>query len=137
MTNEVDVQRDSMAKFKEDLSSKLRENIRDLLPEDVIADLVQTAIKEEFFTGEKIRRGLYSDEFETRPSWFVQQVTQEATPIVNEYVKQFIADRSDLIEQAIDSFLTENVLILKVTDVLTQKLTDAVDFLVSNQYSNN
>jgi hypothetical protein len=118
------VKTDPMADFQAKLQQRVREDIRDLLPEDAVAKLVQQAVEKEFFQPRRVDEG-YGRSSEA-PSWFVQEVVKAATPIIRAAVDKCIADNPAAVEKAIADFLGPNRLTILTTDHLTGMLSSAI-----------
>lgn len=127
MTNEVDVKRDPMEEFRDKLQKRVREDIRDLIPEDAIEALVKRAVEDEFFKPSKeFDHSTYASRVVECPSWFVKEVVKAVTPIMNECVQKFVEENKELIEKQLQQFFERERLCLLVTEKLTDKLNNAL-----------
>ena len=121
------VKTDPMADFQAKLRERVREDIRDLLPEAAVAALVQKAINDEFFTERTIEDGSgWNSRTRKAPSLFVEEVVRAAKPIMDAVVKQYIADHPDCVEKVIKDFLDENKLAAATAARLTDMLSSCV-----------
>lgn len=122
--NEVATRQDPMADFQQKLQQRVREDIRELLPADAVAALVQKAVEKEFFEPRRIPQRYGSDEIQ--PSWFVAEVVKAAQPVIAEAVKKCIADNPACVERAIAEFLDQNRLAVVATQHMTSMLSDVL-----------
>jgi hypothetical protein len=125
MTNEVAKKIDPMADFQAKLQKRVRDDIRDLLPEDAVAALVKNAVEDEFFKPRMVAEDRWSSPKE-RPSWFVEEVVKAAQPIIQDAVKAAIAAHPAAVEKVIKDFLDENKLAAATAIHLTGMLSAAV-----------
>lgn len=121
--NEIAKPIDPMADFQTKLRERVRSDIRDLLPEDAVSALVTKAVEEEFFKPRQVYTGY---RHEDRPSWFVEEVTKAATPIIKAAVEKTIKDHPDAIERVIREYLDTNKLAVITTSALTDMLGSAI-----------
>ena len=122
-----------MDDFQAQVISRLRDDIRDLLPEAALAELVKRAVDETFFQERKTDRGYGS--YTTRPSWFVEEVTRAAQPMLERAVRDFIASREDVIKQAIDKFLTQERLSVLMAGRLSELLSEQFERFLEHHRS--
>lgn len=124
---------DPVEAFQDRIKERVRNDIRDMLPDEAVAELVRRAVEEEFFRPRKVEveRG-FSSRTEVHPSWFVEEVVKAATPIIKQAVVQAVADRPEVIEKVIGDFLDQNKLAAFVTAHLTDVLSGAL-FSFSDQ----
>lgn len=108
--NEIAVNPDPMKDFQDKLQARVRDDIRELLPQDAVAGLVKKAVEDVFFTPRKEKEPGWNGREITRPSWFVEAVTEAAKPIIKEAVEQFVAKHPLKVEQVLKDFLDENKL---------------------------
>jgi hypothetical protein len=118
---------DPMAEFQQKLRERVRNDIRELLPEEAIAALVQKAVNDEFFEKRMVRDGSGWNERQVqRPSLFVEAVIEAAKPIIAEEVRKFIAGRPETVEAVIVDFLDANKLAVATAQQLTGMLSSCV-----------
>jgi hypothetical protein len=120
--------------FEQKILERLRNDIRELLPEDALKKLVERAVDETFFKERRIE-GRYGGMERIDPGWFVTEVTKSAEPMIREAVEQFVADRRDVIQQAIDKFLTNEQLSIQIATRLASMLNDTFNSAI-NRMSN-
>jgi hypothetical protein len=108
--------------FEQKILERLRNDIRELLPEAALRRLVERAVDETFFKERRIDRG-YGN-VDVKPSWFVEEIAKTAKPLVQAAVDRFVDERHDLIQQAIDRFVTEQQLTIQLSTRLASMLND-------------
>jgi hypothetical protein len=120
--NELARKIDPMEDFKVKLQERVRNDIRDLLPEDAVAALVQKAIEEEFFKPRKVESAGYSGRMVEAPSWFVSEVIKAAEPMMRQAVSDAIAAHPDMIDKVVRAWADTNKLTIMATDRMTGML---------------
>lgn len=120
----VDIKRDPMKEFQDKVTEKLRDNIRDMLPQDVLDTLVNRAVDETFFK-DRVITGRYGND-DRKPSWFVEQVTRSAQGYIEAEVNKFIDERKDVIDKALSEFLSENKLTVAFATILAGKIENSM-----------
>lgn len=111
---------DPLKAFQEKVADKLKKDIGELLPPEVLDGMVAKAIKETFFAPTKTKQLSYPYHEVEGPSWFVKAVSEQAKPLLEAEVKKFVKSKSALLEEALTKFLTDNQLLLMVMDHLRQ-----------------
>lgn len=120
---QVAIKTDPMAEFQAKLQQRVRDDIRELLPEDAVAGLVKKAVEDVFFTPRIIKDpDGWSSRDRQGPSWFVEAVTKAAEPIIRDAVAKCVASHPDAIEKVIKEFLDTN----KLAVIATTHLNDIV-----------
>lgn len=107
--------------FQENLKSRIRDDIGKLLPDEVLASMVQQAVKEIFFTPMRVPkpgRPSYSDEMVNAPSWFHDQIMREAEPLLKAAVVEALAEHQTTIKAALWEALNNDKLIFVVAEVI-------------------
>lgn len=125
--NELARKVDPMEDFKVKLQERVRNDIRDLLPEDAVAALVQKAIEEEFFKPRKIECDSFGRSKEA-PSWFVSEVVKAAEPMMRQAVSDAIAAHPDMIDKVVRAWADTN----KLTIMATERMTGMLGTLISD-----
>jgi len=115
--------------FQKKVVERLRDDIRDLLPDAVLQQLVTRAVEEEFFKERRVPRPYGADDL--KASWFVEAIAKEAAPLVAKAVAGFIAERAELVDRAIHTFLTDEALTILIAARLTDKLDLALTAVVN------
>ncbi len=121
---------DPMKSFEEKVIEKLRTDIGDMIPDDVLAGLVQKAVEEQFFKP-VIQRDQYERIASEKPSWFVQEVVKVAEPVLKEYVKKHIGNWEGEITKAVHDFLKEENLLLMVMAAMRQQTLEQIEEVTS------
>ncbi len=98
-----------MKEFQDRVTEKLRKDIGEMLPDNVLADLVQRAVNEQFFKPCIVESRFHK---ETKPSWFAEEVTNIARPIIRETVQAYVNNNHDAIKKAVEEFLSRESLSL-------------------------
>lgn len=125
MAHELTPASADLSAFHRTIVERLRKDISDLLPESALAGLVEQAVRETFFQPIRLPRQYGADE--VRPSWFVAEVTKAAEPLLRQAVAEFVAQRQDVIQQAIDTFLSHE----RVTVLLVERLASMFESSVN------
>jgi hypothetical protein len=128
--NEIAKPFDPMQDFQEKLVKRVREDIRELLPDDAINGLIERAVTESFFT-ETVTQDRWGGK--TRePSWFVKEVVKAAEPLLKAAVERYVAAHPAEIEKVIENFLEKNSLTVLTAKMLSDRFFDAVSTATSN-----
>ena len=126
MSTAVAAPKDPMADFQAKLQERVRNDIRDLLPEDAVAALVQKAIEQEFFKPRQVPTGRWTGDTKEGPSWFVQEIASAAKPIMEQAVAKFLEEHRDVIDKAVADFLDRQNLAFTIGTQLTSGLNGAL-----------
>lgn len=117
---------DPMADFQNKLRERIRNDIRELLPEDAIQSLVKRAIDEEFFKDRIVDDRSYYGGTRKAPSLFVEEVVKAAKPLITEAIDRFIKEHPDCIEKVMRDYVNENALAIATTVQMTSMLSTMV-----------
>lgn len=99
--------------FKENLSNKIKNDIGSMLPEAVVTNLIEKAVHESFFKERQVNVGSsWSSRYETRPSWFVEEVAKAVEPMMREQVNLYIEKHKNEIENEIKKYIEQQNLAL-------------------------
>jgi len=109
----------AMESFQDSIKGRIRDEIAQLLPDDVVKEMINRVVEEEFFKERRIPKG-YGD-FSMAPSNFVEQVTKAAGPIVQRMVTEWVAANEDVLKKALNEFLQEERLLLAAMEIMHQK----------------
>lgn len=93
-----------MEAFTERLKTKLRDDIGSMLPDEVIAGMVQKVINEEFFTKRTVRNNPNNwGDTSTRlePTVFQNIVMEAVKPIIEQHAKRVLAENASIIDAQI------------------------------------
>ena len=108
---EVTEHKDPMQEFQDKLKAKVREEIADLLPDEAVQRLVESAVRDTFFKPREVKVGYSGTEL--HPSWFVEEVAKAAKPMLRVMVESYVKKNSGIIKQAMNDFLsTQNLTLL-------------------------
>ena len=134
MTTELAKPADPMNDFQEKIIKRLRDDIREMLPDEALEKLALRAVDDEFFKPRE-RFDSYSRVIDSRPSWFVEKVAEIARPIIQEKAAQFVEANQSLIEKSIYSFVSaENLSLLMcaaMSKATSQQIMEAADLIVA------
>lgn len=130
MSTAVAIKLDPMADFQAKLQERVRDDIRNLLPEEAVAALVKKAVEDEFFKPQTVL--VNSWETKEVPSKFMAAVVDAAKPIIAEAVAKVVSEHPAAVEKAIKDFLDENRLTIATTDRMTRMLSDMIMTLQQN-----
>lgn len=118
-----------MEDFKQRVLDKLKNDIGSLMPDAVLAGLVQQAVKDTFFTERTIPkpdRGGYSTETIKAPSWFMQEVTTQIEPKLKDAVKLYVETNRDMIDATIRQAMSQDKLMFLMAVVMGDRLRDGL-----------
>ena len=108
--------------FEEKIKARMRENIGDLMPDEVLAEMVKKALNEMFFTRREKKGNSHYSRTEVLPSWFEDEVVKELKDKVLIEVKTAINEKRDEIKKAAIELITTNLgtMVAKtICDVIT------------------
>jgi len=107
--------------FEEKVKSRLKENIGDLMPDEVLQDMVKKAMQEMFFTRREKKQEGWSGRTEVFPSWFEDEVSRLLKDRVLEEIKIGIENKREEIRKAASELITE-----KLPEFITSQLLNIV-----------
>jgi len=119
-----------MQEFRTKLGEKVRADIANLLPEPVIAQLVEEAVKESFFEPQKVTTA--SGYTRTEPSWFNQAVAEAAKPMMEAAVEKFVKENQAKMQEQIDLYVSDQNLTLLAAAAIGQQMNNNVYQVVEN-----
>lgn len=90
--------------FEEKVKDRLREDIGTLIPDEVLAEMVQKAIKEIFFSS---KGESWQSTYE--PSWFKKEIDSLMRSKINAYVEEAIEKQRTLIEKLSVEIISEQM----------------------------
>lgn len=127
---------DPMKEFQDKLKQRVRDDIRDLLPDDAVAGLIKKAVEDMFFTPRIETEPGWNGRTVQKPSWFVEAVSVAAKPIIEAAVKRVVDEHPAEVSMVIAEFLDSNKLTVQTTSILTSMLSGAIhDLIVQLQRS--
>ena len=125
MSNELTNTKNQMDEFRERVTEKLKHDIGEMLPDNVLEQLTQRAVDEQFFKEREVvvNPGSWSSKTEKRPSWFVEEVGKIAEPIIREAIEKFIDKHIDDIESAINKYVSEQNLTITASAMVASQMS--------------
>lgn len=102
---------DPLQAFRESIIAKMKDMVPLALPEDVLKNLFDRAIEEQFFKRREVRDS-YGRVESSKVSWFEEAVILAATPFLKEKVAIFVKDNQHILDTALKNFASENNLLL-------------------------
>lgn len=116
-------------KFEEKVKAKLKENIGDLMPEDVLKAMIEKAMLEMFFTKkiETKQSGWQTHNIE-KPSWFEEEVSTLLKETIRGYVKEAVEGEKETLKKIAVELVTE-----KLPDFIVNNLIQIVQAVTLNQ----
>lgn len=127
MSNEVSVKIvDPMQDFQNKVTEKIRNDIGQLLPKEVVDGLFNKAVNEHFFKPRIIQDTNWSSRTTEIPSWFVQAVADASQPILEQAIKEYVKNNEAVIKKAMDEFLSTQNLTLLTCASLAQQMNNQV-----------
>ena len=117
--------------FEEKVKSRMRENIGDLMPDEVLADMVKKAMNEMFFTRREKKADGWGGRTKVLPSWFEDEVSTQLKKQVLEEVRVAVeAKRAELHDVAV-KLVTE-----KMPEMIVSALLGVISQITtSNSYN--
>lgn len=114
MTDEKTNLPDPMKTFQERVLNKVRTDIADMLPEEAIKSMFDQAIQSIFFKEIPPKTDSYGRiSTPAQPSWFVQEVTRQAEPLLKAHIAERMKEFEPQIQQAVKDFIkTESIAII-------------------------
>lgn len=120
-----------MDSFMERVKQRLRDDIGSLLPDEVLADMVQRVVNDEFFTKKQVNKGNnYNSNWVAEPTEFQEMVVASCIPIIQEQVVKSIKERSEEIDKIIQETVQEGVLKVafqSIDDIITKSLINSLN----------
>lgn len=129
MTQEIAISTNPMEEFKKRVLDKLKGDIGSLMPEEALAELVQNAVKDAFFTRKEIPkpgRDYYSKETIASPSWFEDELTRQVEPLLKARITEVVEANKATIATAIDAEFAGNRLFIILAAVLGENVRAGV-----------
>jgi len=125
--------------FKAAIQEKLRDNIGQMMPEEVLAGLVDKSINELFFTP-KVSTAPNWNGYGTRPtvehpSWFNQIVIDLLQPRLERAAKDYIERHSDDLDRMIAEAVERDKLLVIFAQLLGDLVTQGMSLAAGNLLS--
>lgn len=114
-----------MEAFTERLKAKLRDDIGNMLPDDVIAGMVQKVVNDEFFTKRSVRNrpdDWRDTSLREEPTPFQKAVIEASKPIIQAHVSHILAERAEEIDRQIEEMVSQGFsrMVLRAIDSTLQ-----------------
>lgn len=106
MSNEVGRVPTAQEQFEANIQDRLRSDIGELLPDDVLSGLVSKAINDLFFKDVVVNSGSYSTR--TEPSWFRKEVEYQMRTRIKDALDKYFETNEDKINEIIQSRMQEH-----------------------------
>lgn len=102
--------------FQERIADRLRDDIGDLLPDEVLSEMVQRALQEMFFAKRHV-----SDGYRTRenPSWFEETVERRLREQIHNHITAYFKDNREELNSAIKGAINNGLADLLSAAVLS------------------
>ena len=98
-----------MQSFQEKVKNRLVSDIGDLIPDEALIEMVKVAMEEAFFKDRETTTGNgYHKSTETKPSIFIEIVTELMQPRFDKVLREWMDDNSDKIMAEMRSFTEAN-----------------------------
>ena len=123
MSTDVAVPADPMKAFQARVIDKLKADIGSMLPDEVLKGLSQKAVDDTFFK-ERVEGDSWNKR--QRPSWFVEEISKLARPMLEAEVKRFVKENHEVIQKAVNSFLSQNNLMLVLMAQLREESAESL-----------
>lgn len=95
--------------FEEKVKDRLRENIGDLMPDEILQDMVKKAMQEMFFTRRDKKGDGWGARTEVFPSWFEDEVSTRLKERVLEEAKMAIEAKRPELQEIISKLISEKM----------------------------
>jgi hypothetical protein len=105
--------------FQEKIGDRLRSDIGDLIPDDALAEMVNKAINDMFFTPKEGNPGGYHSA--KLPSWFQDEVEKVLHSEMQKHIKKWVHANEYEIESAVKESMTS-----ASGDILAKLVTNAI-----------
>jgi len=99
-----------MEAFMDRVKAKLRDDIGSMLPDDVVAAMVQKVVDDEFFKPRHIPkpgRSSYSTETIAVPSAFAAMVVEAVNPIIKARAEELLVSKAEEIDEIIKKMVAD------------------------------
>lgn len=128
-----ETKKDPIKEFQNNVIAKMRGEIRGLLPDDVLQELMVKAVNSNFFEKRSIVEGSgYHQKTIEKPSWFEEAVHDLAKPLLEEHVRKFMEDNKEKIDESLKDLLEPNMLTLILIQNLGVHTSNALMDLTQN-----
>ena len=111
--------------FQEKVKTRLKKDISDLLPDEVLTSLIEKSIHEMFFEDRQVPSGHGGYNREMEKSWFNQAVKEAMAERLDDHIKLHIQRHKEEIDQKITKTVSEAMpQVIARIDVSLQSLVD-------------
>jgi hypothetical protein len=118
-----------MEDFRKRVLDKLKTDIGSLMPDEVLAGLVQQAVMDTFFKKERVPkpgRAHYSTDTVEVPSWFAAEVSVQIEPKLKSAVAAYIEEHKVEIDGVVRAALDKDKLLLLTATVMADRMRDGL-----------
>ncbi len=99
-----------MQAFMDKVKDRLKNDVAELIPEEVLQEMINRVIEEQFFK-KKVKETDYSGRAVSyEDSGFVAMVKEAIEPILKKRVEQFVAENADKVEEAFDEIVRQGLI---------------------------
>ena len=121
--------------FEEKVKDRLRENIGDLMPDEVLAEMVKKAMDEMFFTRREKRTNDYYGRTEVFPSWFEEEVSGVLKQRVLDEVKVAVEAKREELHEIASKLIIEQLpnLVVAVLVGFVEQIASGRTYAVQSQ----
>lgn len=128
MTVSIPGKETPMESFMEKVKIKVRDDIASMIPDDVIQNLIQQVVKDEFFKKNKVNVGTnWNPVWEERPTEFQKLVLEAVRPIMNERAQKFLESNKEEIDELIKEVLNNGLMNIVENSIKTYLQKQIVD----------
>ncbi|HPT26294.1 MAG TPA: hypothetical protein PLZ95_07725 [Bryobacteraceae bacterium] len=92
--------------FEEQIKERLRQNIGELLPDEVLSEMVKKALTDMFFTP-RIQRDRWGGQVEN-PSWFEEEAGKLLRDRISEYLKTWLKENGPDLTRQVQEQISKN-----------------------------
>lgn len=124
MSNEITTNKSPLDGFQDRVRDKLKADIGSMLPDDVLSQLTQRAVDEQFFKERREARQFGPDVI--KPSWFVEEVARVSKSILEAHIETFVAENKDAIQKGLDEYLSQQNLTLLTSAAIAAQMQGAM-----------
>jgi uncharacterized membrane protein YheB (UPF0754 family) len=93
--------------FEEAIKDRLRKDIGELLPDQVLAELVKKAVQDLFFTERVENKGSYNER--RQPSWFVEEAGKLIKAQLGEAITAYMTEHKEQLGRVLADHLRDNI----------------------------
>jgi hypothetical protein len=115
-----------MQSFQEKLKDKIRDDIASMLPDEVISEMAQRVVNEEFFTKRQVKMSAYGYDTKEVPSAFQEAVLAASKPLIDAEVKKTLAANAERIAAQFDKVIADGILQMTLR-ALDEKLSNVLE----------